>query len=195
MNLSSEPESNVEPQEVREDHGSSVPPIRFRVFPTAILASILVIFVGLLILVHFSTPKLEGVQRPELALEMVANQMMYLRQGLAGTPEWEQTFNEVVGGTDQEIDQLIEWYAELAENSSDPLVHLYLAVLQVEGGYLELVKDKLSEWQNRPIPYPFFATLLGVAFFNEPVTGSDALELQARLAEMVPDSTVGFIIN
>jgi len=160
---------------------------QFSVLATACLAVVFFLCVGFLGWAQLSMPKLDRVAAPERALQLVANQVLALQEGLEQVPEWERQLNEVFGGGGDELDQFITWFAELSGASSDPLVSLYLVVLQAEAGRLAEIPKEIQGWSIRPAPFPLFAEIIEAAYLN-PRTGAHvAKRLQAQLAEVVPE--------
>jgi len=142
---------------------------------------------GFLVFVHFETPRLSRFTTPENHLSLVANQVLYLKSGLAHGQDWERELNEAVAGQGGEVDQLIEWYRELEVRSSDPLVKLHLAILKAENGQHDAVESDISLWLTQGQDLAFFSQLIHAAYLT-PSKQVDYAYLQARLAESVPDS-------
>ncbi len=97
---------------------------QFSVLATACFAVFFFLCIGFLGWAQLSVPKLDRVPAPETALQLVANQVLALKEGLDRVPEWERQLNELFGGGGDELDQFITWYTELSGSSSDPLVPL-----------------------------------------------------------------------
>lgn len=160
---------------------------RFSAGVTVSLSLICFACFGFLVFYHIVTPRLSRVSSPERALAIVANQVLFLKSGLADAPAWERQFNDKVAGGSADIDHLIVWYRELAARSHDPFVHLYLAVLEAERGHWEEVQSKIVFWRGQGPPYKAFAEWLRAAYFENPAEGA-RMRLQAQLAELLPDS-------
>ena len=54
-----------------------------------------------------------------------------------------------MGSDANDREQAIEWYRELAEESSDPFVDLHLAILEGEAGHLPEVRQRISRWTRQ----------------------------------------------
>ena len=160
---------------------------QFSLSGTLILTCICLSCCGFLIFVHFETPRLSRFVTPEHHLSRVANQVLYLKSGLAHGQDWERELNEAVAGQGGELNQLIEWYSELEVRSSDPLVNLHLAILKAENGQHDAVQSDISLWQMKGQDLVLFSELIHAAYLT-PDEKPDYAHLQARLAEAVPDS-------
>ncbi|MDX1412361.1 MAG: type II CAAX endopeptidase family protein, partial [Nitrospirales bacterium] len=79
-------------------------------------------------------------------------------------------------------------YQELADFSSDPLVDLYLAILQVEAGDREKVAKRIEGWKTQPVPLPLFREFIHSAYYRDTISLPEMETLQAHLAEQLPDN-------
>ena len=142
---------------------------------------------GFLAFAHVSMPRLERIPSPERALEIITNQVMGLQEGLKQISGVEKHLMSAMGDSGGELEQVIDWYAELGETESEPLSTLYLAVLEGEAGRLASVQMKIHMWKDWALPFPFYGQLLHAAYIEETVERSQAQDLQAQLAEQVPN--------
>ena len=95
----------------------------------------------------FDVPRVDRVPDAERALSHMVGRLMDQEDGLKTLPVWEQFLYEVtMGGDANDREQAIEWYRELAEESSDPSVDLHLAILEGESGHLADVQQKMARW-------------------------------------------------
>ena len=132
----------------------------------------------------FDVPRVDRVPDAERALSHMVGRLMDQEDGLKTLPVWEQFLYEATMGSDaNDREQAIEWYRELAEESSDPSVDLHLAILEAESGYLPAVQQKMARWVRQGEPYPTFARLLQAGYVDPRVPPASGFELQAYLAE------------
>lgn len=132
----------------------------------------------------FDVPRIERVPDAERALSHMVGRLMDQEEGLKTLPVWEQVLYDLTMGSDaNDREQAIEWYRELAEESSDPFVDLHLAILQGESGQLPEITRHIVRWSRQGEPYPSFSRLLQAAYVDAHVPPPVALNLQAYLAE------------
>ncbi len=132
----------------------------------------------------FDVPRVERVPDAERALSHMVGRLMDQEDGLKTLPVWEQFLYEATMGSDaNDREQAIEWYRELAEESSDPSVDLHLAILEAESGHLPDVQQKMARWVRQGEPYPTFVRLLQAGYVEPRVPPASGFELQAYLAE------------
>ena len=166
---------------------SQATPVHFSPFVTACFGVIFFMCLGFLVFAHLSVPRLDRIPSPDQALEIITNQVMGLRDGLEQVSGWERLLMGAVGDNGGEVLQCIEWYSELAEIESHPLSALYLAILEGEEGRTESVQMKVDSWQDWALPFPLYGRILQAAYLPGSVDPSIAQELQAQLAEQVPN--------
>ncbi len=132
----------------------------------------------------FDVPRIERVPEAERALSHMVGRLMDQAEGLKTLPVWEQVLYDLTMGSDaNDREQAMEWYRELAEESSDPFVDLHLAILEGESGHLSDIKQHILRWSRQGEPYPSFARLLQAAYLDGTVSPPVAFNLQAYLAE------------
>jgi membrane protease YdiL (CAAX protease family) len=132
----------------------------------------------------FDVPRVERVPDAERALSHMVGRLMDQEEGLKTLPVWEQFLYEMTMGSDaNDREQAIEWYRELAEESSDPYVDLHLAILEGEAGRLEAIRRKVTQWSRQSDPYPLFARLLQAGYVDPHLSPAAGFDLQTHLAE------------
>jgi membrane protease YdiL (CAAX protease family) len=67
----------------------------------------------------------------------------------------------------------INWYEELAANSSDPEIVVQLAILEGESGRIEQLHKRVADWELGEEPYLKFAQLIRVAYLNSSKTARE----------------------
>lgn len=134
---------------------------------------------------QLTVPRLDRVPSPERALALTVSRMMDLEEAIAHAPEWERLLYEMIDGGN-ELEQAISWYEELAEYSGDPLVQVYLAVLEAEDGRLDQVPKRIARWESRKDPLPIFARLIRAGYLEPTPDPAFVLTLQAELENALP---------
>lgn len=158
--------------------------------PTVTLLSAIFLVVALASVVWLSasSSKLERIEAPEQALDLMVSRSMDVQEGLKRAPQWEQQLYAWTSGSNEaERVHEIEWYRELAKVSEDPLVPLQLAILQAEAGHVSQALLSAHEWAGAEDPLPQFAELVVAAYGEGPMQDADRYVLwQAELAELLP---------
>jgi len=161
-----------------------------RFSPMVTLLSALFLMVALVSVVGLSTSasKLDRIESPEQSLSLMVSRTRDVEEGLKRAPRWEQQlFAWTSGDTGTEWAHEIEWYRELAQISEDPLVPLYLAILQAEAGHVSQALLSAHEWAGTEDPLPQFADLVMAAYGEGPVHDADRYVLwQSEVAEALP---------
>ena len=161
-----------------------------RFSPTVTLLSALFLIVAFASVVWLSASasKMDRIESPERALNLMVSRTMDVQEGLKRAPQWEQQlFAWTSGDTETERAHEIEWYQELAEISEDPLVPLQLAILQAEAGHVSQALLSAHEWARAEDPLPQFADLVMAGYGEGPVQDADRYVLwQAEVAETLP---------
>lgn len=151
---------------------------------TLLSAMVLSASIAVVAWLSFDIPRVERVADAERALSHMVGRLMDQADGVKTLPVWEQFLYDLTMGSDaNDREQAIEWYRELAEESSDPFVDLHLAILEGEAGQLQKVRQRISRWARQAAPYPLFARLLQAGYIDAHVAPSDGFDLQAYLAE------------
>jgi len=132
-------------------------------------------------------PKLERIDEPDRALELMVSRIMEAQDGLRRSPVWQQRLAEwTVGSSERERLQAIQWYQELARATGDPLSKLRLAILQGESGQEQDALAEAKSWQDLDAPLPLFGQWIEAAYGPETLDSEWTGELQAALAETLP---------
>ena len=151
---------------------------------TLLSAVVLSASIAVVAWLSFDIPRVERVADPGRALSHMVGRLMDQADGVKTLPVWEQFLYDLTMGSDaNDREQAIEWYRELAEESSDPFVDLHLAILEGEAGHLPEVRQRISRWIRQSAPYPLFARLLQAGYVDAHVARSAGFDLQASLAE------------
>ena len=173
---------------------SNVPPPigvysgRFSPLVTLLSALFLMVALASILWMSASASKLDRVESPEQALNLMVSRTMDMQEGLKRASKWEQQlFAWTSDNNETELAQEIAWYRELAEISEDPLVPLQLAILQAEAGHTSQAILSAHEWVKAEDPLPQFANLVMAAYSEEPVHDVDRYVVwQAEVAEVLP---------
>lgn len=151
---------------------------------TLLSAVVLSASIAVVAWLSFDIPRVERVADPGRALSHMVGRLMDQADGVKTLPVWEQFLYDLTMGSDaNDREQAIEWYRELAEESSDPFVDLHLAILEGEAGHLPEIRQRISRWTRQSAPYPLFARLLQAGYVDAHVARSAGFDLQASLAE------------
>lgn len=151
---------------------------------TLLSAVVLSASIAVVAWLSFDVPRVERIPDAERALSHMVGRLMDQAEGLKTLPVWEQVLYDLTMGSDaNDREQALEWYRELAADSSDPFVDLHLAILEGESGHLPDVKQHLAGWIHQGEPYPTFARLLRAAYVDPKVSPAVGFELQTYLAE------------
>lgn len=185
---------NEPPQSKSWWQAANVPPavgvysVRFSPTITLMSALFLVVALASILWLSASASKLDQVESPEQALNLMVSRTMDMQEGLKRAPRWEQLlFSWTSDDSDTELAHEIEWYRELSEISEDPLVPLQLAILQAEAGHVSQAILSAHEWAKAEDPLPQFANLVMAAYGEGPVQDAEQYALlQAEVAETLP---------
>ncbi|HNV26136.1 MAG TPA: hypothetical protein PKI21_07700, partial [Nitrospira sp.] len=151
---------------------------------TLLSAVVLSASIAVVAWLSFDIPKVERIADPGRALSHMVGRLMDQADGVKTLPVWEQFLYDLTMGSDaNDREQAIEWYRELAEESSDPLVDLHLAILEGEAGHLSELRQWIARWARQAAPYPLFARLLQAGYVDAHVAPGVGFDLQAVLAE------------
>jgi hypothetical protein len=161
---------------------------RFSPLVTLLSALFLIVALASILWLSASASKLDRVELPEQALNLMVSRTMDMQEGLKRAPQWEQQlYAWTSDDTGTELAQEIEWYRELAGISEDPLVPLQLAILQAEAGHLSQAVLSAHEWAKAEDPLPQYADLVIAAYSEGPAQDADKyVLLQAEVAEVLP---------
>lgn len=157
---------------------------------TVSVISAVVLLASLMAIVWFSAtlPKLQRLEEPDRALELMVSRTMEAQDGLARSPLWQQWITKwTAGNNDAERAQAIEWYRELVESTGQPESRLRLAILQGEFGQGADALRAATVWKTMAAPMPLYAELIESAYSTAPFEKEREIELQSALAEVLPD--------
>jgi hypothetical protein len=178
---------NDPPQSKSWWQAANVPPavgvysVHFSPTITLMSALFLVVALGSILWLSASASKLDQVESPEQALNLMVSRTMDMQEGLKRAPRWEQLlFSWTSDDSDTELAHEIEWYRELSEISEDPLVPLQLAILQAEAGHVSQAILSAHEWAKAEDPLPQFANLVMAAYGEGPVQDAEQYALLRR---------------
>ena len=176
-----------------EDHTISFPDPPHQSSPFSILITVLsTIFllasIGTIVWSPASLSPLDRVTAPERSLERLTGRAMELEHALTLVTERERLLYRILSGNEDALMRATKEYQELAEFSSDPLVDLYLAILEAEAGHREKVAKRIQTWKHQSAPLPLFGDIMQSAYFLNTISLPEAEFLQAQLAEEVPDN-------
>ena len=166
------------------------PPISpsFSLVFTLIFSVFIVTGIGTIVWSNSSLLPLERVNEPGRALERLTSRAMELEQALTRVSPVEQYLVRLLGGNEDALQRAIQDYQELADYSIDPMVGLYLAVLELEAGHKEKVSARIQSWKDLSPPFPLFNNFIQSAYFGTTLSPSEANHIQAQLAETVPNN-------
>jgi membrane protease YdiL (CAAX protease family) len=123
--------------------------------------------------------RLGRLMDPERALPLVAGLAMDVREGAARVPDWQRTVFRLLGlESDADLALAITWYEELLDHAFSPGSELELAILEAEAGHLDVVRERIEEWERRGDPFAGFADVLGAGYLGsgEPVSETAPVE-------------------
>jgi uncharacterized protein len=133
-------------------------------------------------------PKLQRFEEPDRALDLMVTRTMEAQDGLAGLPSWQQWITKWTAGSHEgEQAQAVEWYQELVEATGQPESRLRLAVLEAESGRIADARAAATAWRTMASPLPLYADLIEAAYSAAPIENEREIELQAALAESLPN--------
>lgn len=172
---------------------ASAPSSRARPAPfsqTVSAISAVVLLSSLLAIVWFAatSPKLQRFAEPDRALDLMVSRTMEAQEGLAGVPPWQQWISKWTAGNHEgEQAQAVEWYQELVEATGQPESRLRLAILEAESGRLSDARAAATAWKTMASPMPLYADIIEAAYSAAPLEKEREIELQAALAESLPN--------
>lgn len=153
-----------------------------------VCACVLVAALGSILWFSITVPKLDRFEEPDRALDLMVSRMMEAQDGLERSPEWQQWLAEwTMGDKDDSYSQGIQWYRELTATTDDLLAKLQLAILLGESGRHAEALAEAKEWQDRGASSELFEQLVIAAYGSHPLSHAQETELQAALAEALPN--------
>lgn len=157
------------------------------VLVSVVCACALVTALGSVVWFSITAPKLDRVEEPDRALELMVGRMMEAQEGLGRSPEWQQWLAEWTMGDKREAyEQGIQWYRELVATTDDPRSKLRLAILLGESSRQDEAVAEAAGWLNQGLFTGLFEQLIVGAYGSQPLTSAQEVDLQAALAEAMP---------
>ncbi len=154
---------------------------------SALSAVVLVAALGAILWFSATLPKLERLEEPDRALELMVSRTMEAQDGLRQSPKWQQWLTGWTAGSQEaERAQAIQWYQELVQATGVPLSRLRLAILQGESGHEQDALAAALAWRALDEPMPLYAQLIEEAYGGASLEKTREIELQAVLAEVLP---------
>ncbi len=157
--------------------------------PTVSVICALMLFASLVAIMWFSTtlPRLQRLENPDRALDLMVSRTMEAQDGLARSPQWQQRImGWMVSSSEAERLQAISWYRELVEETDRPEARLRLAILQGEAGQGAAARATAMAGQTMHAPLPVYGALIEAAYGERLLRPEEEAELQAALAELLP---------
>ncbi|MBI4255827.1 MAG: CPBP family intramembrane metalloprotease [Candidatus Rokubacteria bacterium] len=134
---------------------------------TALSAVVLLAFAGLLLWLQATGTRVEDVAEPERALALIVGRTLDLDDAVARAPGWERRLHALLmNGRQEDLDEGIRWFEEVADVSLDPEVDLRLAILEGEAGRLDRVRRRAAGLELPSRGSPALGALLGVAYLG-----------------------------
>lgn len=134
-----------------------------------------------------SLPKLDRVEDPDRALELMVGRVMEAQDGLERSPAWQQRLVEwMTGSRAAEREQVLGWYRELAGSNGTALSKVRLAILEGESGRPQAALAMADSWRTMGDPLSSYAPMIEAAYGTAPLERATEVALQASLAELLP---------
>lgn len=167
----------------------SISPYRSRwsLVVSGVCAGVLIAALGTILWFAATQPKLQRVEEPDRALDLMVSRMLDAQDSLRRAPQWQQWLADwTMDSQDEARRQTIQWYRELAETTDDPLSKLRLAILLGESGQETTALAESKGWKSRGTSALLFEQLIEAAYGPQPLDRAHEAELQATLAEALP---------
>ena len=153
---------------------------------SVISAVLLLAALGSVLWYSATVPKLERLEEPERALDLMVSRIMEAQDGLRRSPAWQQRLSEwVVGSSEKERLLAIQWYRELADTTGAPAAKLRLAILQAETGQAQEALAQAARWWELDAPMPLYSQWITAAYGTQSLDRERAIELHAALADTI----------
>ena len=181
----------VSPPAVQEADGQDAIPqsVASTFSPTVSVISAMILLASLLAIMWFSAtlPRLQRLEDPNRALDLMVSRTMEAQDGLARSPKWQQWITSwMASSREAERFQAMAWYRELVEETDRPEARLRLAILQGESGQAEAARATAISGQTMNAPPPIYGALIEAAYGERPLRADEEAELQSALAELLP---------
>ena len=171
------------------DHETIPQPVAATFSPTVSVISAMVLLASLIAIMWFSAtlPRLQRLEDPDRALDLMVSRTMEAQDGLVRSPKWQQRImGWMASSSEAERLQAIAWYRELVEETDRPEARLRLAILQGESGEAEAARGTAIAGQTMNAPPPLYGALIEAAYGERPLAPEEEAELQSALAELLP---------
>lgn len=154
---------------------------------SGVCTGILVAALGTILWFSVTSPKLQRIEEPDRALDLMVSRMLDVQDSLRRAPQWQQWLADwTMDSQDEARRQAIQWYRELVETTADPLSKLRLAILLGESGQETAALAESNGWRSRGTSALLFEQLIEAAYGSQPLDRTHEAELQATLAETLP---------
>ena len=151
-----------------------------------ISAGLVLAALGSILWYSATVPKLERLEEPERALDLMVSRIMEAQEGLQRSPAWQQRLAEwMVGSSEKERLLAIQWYQELVNTTGTSSAKLRLAILQAETGRAQEALAQAAEWWDLDAPMPLYSQWITAAYGTQSLERERAIELHAALADTV----------
>lgn len=161
---------------------------RWSLIVSGVCVGILVAALGTILWFSVSLPKLQRVEEPDRALDLMVSRMLDAQDSLRRAPKWQQWLADwTMDSNDEARRQAIQWYRELVEATNNDLSKLRLAILLGESGHETSALAETQGWQSRGASALPFGQLIQAAYGSQPLDRTHEAELQATLAEALPN--------
>lgn len=151
---------------------------------SVISAVLLLVALGSIFWFSATVPKLDRLEEPDRALDLMVSRIMEAQDGLQRSPAWQQRLAEwMVGSSEKERLLAIQWYRELADTTGDPSAKLRLAILQAETGQVQDALAQAAQWWDLDAPMPLYSQWIMAAYSTQPLDRERGIELHAALAD------------
>lgn len=146
---------------------------------TFLAGLVLLAALGFFAYLQVTVPRLLRVSFPESALTLMVSRNMEVEEALAIGTAWERTLYPLfLGTTENDLNQAITWFQELATYHTihqvlpeiQSRVQLRLAILEAEAGLVNSVRTRVDGWSHWPDPYPALGRLVAAAYWDS-ITG------------------------
>lgn len=156
----------------------------FSRFVSVISAGLLLAALGSVLWFSATVPKLDRLEEPERALDLMVSRIMEAQDGLQRSPVWQQQLAEwMVGSSDKERLLAVQWYQELVDTTGDPSAKLRLAILRAETGQTQEALAQAAQWWELDAPMPLYSQWITAAYGTQFLDRERAIELHAALAD------------
>ena len=157
-------------------------------FITLLSSLFLLTSIGVIVWSSSTLSPLDHVKDPQRSLERLISRAMMLEHAMTHVNRGERFAYRILSGNEDVLMRSTLDYQELADFSNDPLVDLYLTILEAEAGQRDKIAKRIDAWKMDAAPLPLFGQLIRSAYFRDALSPGQAERLQAYLAEEIPDN-------